>query len=65
MHDLPAALPWLWQGQQPPFGIAAAAAPEGDESALKAAIGRPSSGKVHAKASCTDDETIEAVYAAT
>ncbi|KAI3428344.1 hypothetical protein D9Q98_006724 [Chlorella vulgaris] len=67
MHDLPAALPWLWQGQQPPCGIAAAAAPEGDESALplKAAIGKPSSGKVHAKASCTDDETIEAVYAAT
>ena len=60
IHDLPAALPWLWRGQQPPPAPPAvpeaAAAAEATAPPLKA-------GKVGAKSSEEESEGIEAVYA--
>lgn len=71
IHNLPAALPWLWQGQQPPPTPAALPPHEAGEgaddggvaAALKAAAAAAKAGGGSAASEAS--ETIEAVYAAT
>ena len=70
IHDLPAALPWLWRGQQPPLALEevpaavpeeAAAAGSGAPAALKAAAVVTKGG---GRTSTEESDQIEAVFAA-
>lgn len=76
IHDLPAACPWLWAGQQPPLALEevpaavpdeaaaaaeAAAASSGAPAALKAAAAAAKGG---GRTSTEESDQIEAVFAA-
>jgi hypothetical protein len=66
IHDLPIALPWLWEGQQPPVLAApdcAAAAEDGEAAAVSAKASAAARAKVGGSASSESEHTIEAVYA--
>lgn len=74
IHDLPAAIPWLWDGQQPPAkspavpalpSIPAAAGSEGAQVPTEAAVGKVAAAAKGAVTKRTStDGTIEAVYVA-
>lgn len=80
IHDMPAAMPWLWQGQQPPAAPAAAsapAAPHKPSGALETAAAAQNgvltqavkaaaaaAGKGSPAAATSSEGEIEAVYVA-
>ncbi|PSC69793.1 Suppressor of disruption of TFIIS [Micractinium conductrix] len=73
IHELPAALPWLWEGQQPPVCAApplshadgTGAADEGASGNGSAAVPAKTAGKAAAGGRSSENETmIEAVYTA-
>lgn len=67
IHDLPAAIPWLWEGQQPPVlpPVPAAAGSGAVLGQAEAVVGKAAAAAKGAGAEHTgSDGRIEAVYVA-
>lgn len=67
IHDLPAALPWLWQGQQPPCLPVPAPVPAIDDAqavlrAEDAAAAKKAAAAAAADVGAGGEQAIEAVH---